>query len=110
MLSEEWKQILDYFIESGLSQKAFCQREGIDFTKFKYQWYTHRHRLGANNPTDISTRFEPIVIQSMKNDAPEPLITLNTGITLKFPNKTECQFEFKGPVNSLLVLLKEMAQ
>lgn len=62
-LIEEWKQ-------SGLSQKAFCERHPIRFYQFYYWYkcYRRQHDVGEDNKSGfVKLRIEkPVVLSSVE--------------------------------------------
>jgi len=112
MLSSYWKEILERFIESGLRQKVFCRQENIEFSQFKYQWYTYRKLLQPEITRKPNNPFEQVVLTTtvpVQEEKRIAQVTINSAIKLTFANSTQCEFEFSGPVNALSTLLKEVA-
>lgn len=48
--------------ESGLSQRAFCKREGISLATFSY-WRQKELRRAAEAPTDPAPAFTEVVVE-----------------------------------------------
>ena len=68
--SRDWKSINAEYELSGISQKSFCQKNGINLATFQY----HRRRLvGSYAPSQNNVEQEFVEIkphaQSIRNDA-----------------------------------------
>ena len=79
--ASQWRAILSAFAGSGLSQKAFCEREGLALSTFSY-W---KRRL-ANDDAAPSSEAEAAVIDlGALDDRPEGWaveIALGDGVSL----------------------------
>lgn len=53
--AQEWTQVIDQFHKSGLSQREFCQREGISPSNLQ-RWRRH---LSANDEAFVELRTTP---------------------------------------------------
>jgi len=69
-------EFIERWQESGLSQKAFCKAEGLNYNKFKY-WYTRKKQLSLKGQ-ELKPSFIPISVPSTA--------TAFSGIELSFPN------------------------
>ena len=71
-------QMIDQWQQSGLSQKAFCQANGIAYHVFHYWYGVYR---SDKNP---SGSFLPLQIQHPKTDKPITITGVN-GIQIRIP-------------------------
>ena len=62
--SEEIKQLLSGYEQSGLSRRQYCEQQGVAITTFDY--YRQRHRKGPR----ASQRATPLVRVKLKDSAP----------------------------------------
>lgn len=78
----QWRSILSAFADSGLSQKAFCEREGLALSTFGY-W---KRKLQSGGAAASSPDAGPAVIDlGMLDDRPagwEVEIALGEGVSL----------------------------
>lgn len=68
--------LIERWQESGLSQKAFCKAEGVNYYRFKY-WKTRRKQLGFQEEGGHPL-FIPVSVPSTAKTY--------SGIELSFPN------------------------
>ena len=74
----EWLAVLSRFQDSGLSQRAFCLREGLSLHSFLYHYYrrTKSSQLATTPPT-----FLPVIVKPIHQYHPEP----NDALVLVLP-------------------------
>ncbi|WP_422452199.1 MULTISPECIES: IS66 family insertion sequence element accessory protein TnpA [unclassified Endozoicomonas] len=80
---EQWQQIIDQQIASGLSQKAFCQTQNISLATFT-NW---KRKLRDNDNTDsfdIAQASAPEWVE-VPNGLTEPPASLNWQLELELP-------------------------
>ena len=69
--------------ESGLSQRAFCKREGISLATFSY-WRRKELRGAADAPAAPAPAFTEVVVEPRLNVAPAS----TSSIEVTFPDGT----------------------
>ena len=80
-----WIGLLDAFERSDLTQKAFCQSEGVNYHTF-VNW---RARLKCGEQNRAPVRFQQLSIESAPSQAPESLeVTLPCGTALRGSSAT----------------------
>lgn len=92
--------IINRWESSGLSQKAFCKVEGINYYKFKY-WktqYQNEQKLTDKNQVDVQKDFIALEIPNIK--------TLISGIEINFPNGVKLCCDQGLEPNQLSELIK----
>ena len=84
----DWSFHMSEWPSSGLSQKAYCAREKINFCKFKnqrYRWLKQRKLEPAKSPIDKKVSLKPLLLKpahSSANPGTELLLELPAGIRL----------------------------
>ena len=74
----EWAEVLSRFQDSGLSQRAYCKREGLSLTSFLYHFY---HRARRAKKANTPPTFLPVIVQPIPQYHPEP----NDALVLVLP-------------------------
>ncbi len=80
-----WKQIMDRYESSDLSQQKFCEANSIDFRKFKY----YRYRLSLTRRLKKTKTSTPSFIPVKLNQSPK---ASSEKICLLHPSGIECSF------------------
>ena len=84
-LSAHWKNHIEAWQSSGLSQAAYCRQQGINAQSFSSQLYAFRSQRTAESPTLI-----PVQIQQ---PLPEPIsLQLAQGHRLELPASISAQW------------------
>ena len=65
----KWPEVLSRYQYSGLSQKAFCLREGLSLHSFLYHCYRRTKRA---QPTKTPPTFLPVIVKPIPQYHPEP--------------------------------------
>src|SRR5438270_3959322 len=86
---QRWRQLIGQWQRSGLTVRAFCQRQGVAVASF-YAWRrTLRQRNSSACPTRRPVTFLPVHVRpdgSDGGDAPPPLeLVLPNGRRLRIP-------------------------
>ena len=92
---KDWEAIFAEYKVSNLSQKAFCQDQGLSWNQFRYQWDRKNPKKVEGNslilespPAKIS--FEAIsLIPSCK---PKEVMTINKA-SIYLPNQVRCDIK-----------------
>lgn len=92
-----WAKLLADFKVSGLTQRAFCEREGLKFDTFKYHHYRQRKQAKST-----SEKLLPVRTMALPLPSTAFVLRLPTGVELKVP----VQFDPES-LKSLLSLLKD---
>ena len=74
----EWPEVLSRYQDSGLSQKAFCLREGLSLHSFLYHCYRRTKRA---QPTKTLPTFLPVIVKPIPQYHTEP----NDALVLALP-------------------------
>lgn len=81
MLPEhEWKRLLKEYDKSGLTQKAFARREGINVNTL-VAWLGRRRKKMAGDQTNKPVRFQELALSAGSSPALE--VHLPGGLVLK---------------------------
>ena len=111
MSHDDWEPIIKRYMDSGLTQKDFCKKEGLVFLKFKYHWDNYRKRQSIKTTPHRQQRFEPIAFEQVSSPRPiENAPQTTCKVSLKLPNAFECQLDFSGSMMDVAVFLKEVAK
>ena len=68
--------------ESGLSQRAFCEREGVSLATFSY--WRQKERLGGERAPSPAPAFTELVV----DHAPSASLTTAVAIEVTYPDGT----------------------
>ena len=74
----EWPEVLSQFQDSGLSQRAYCLREGFSLHSFVYHYYI---RSKSSQLTTTPPTFLPVIVKPIPQYHPEP----NDALVLVLP-------------------------
>ena len=75
-LSRQWRQYIEDWRNSGLSQQAFCRDRDLSYHKFHY-WRKKLAHAPANKTPPRSSALVPVTYQS-----PSPV----SGLSVQLPN------------------------
>jgi hypothetical protein len=107
---EYWERLLKGYERSGLSQEAFCSAQGIPIEKFNYQWRkqfgTRSNKTKAQNNSDTSCPFEPILISNQDTIQQEPVTSQS--IIIRFPNQICCEIKIDIKSKDFSSLLNQL--
>jgi len=83
---QHWRDLIACWQRSGLSVRAFCQRQRLAVPSF-YAWRrTLRQRDGQAQPASASVTFVPVQIRHDATDPPAALeLVLTDGRCLRIP-------------------------
>mgnify|MGYP006446476763 CR=1 FL=1 len=82
---DEWQRLLTSQATSGLSQKAFCQREGLAQSTFQYWKRRLGHQSASCDDTEGPTSAASVIDLGTLEDRPagwEVEIVLGDGVSL----------------------------
>lgn len=85
----DWPAVLERFSSSGLSQKAFCEQNGISISTFNYWMKKRRGGYRTGELTDetgskfVELEFIPGLQRAM-NGAQDLVVELPLGVVLRF--------------------------
>ncbi|HEV3256580.1 MAG TPA: hypothetical protein VG013_06865 [Gemmataceae bacterium] len=84
---QHWRQLINQWQRSGLSVRAFCQRQHLAVPSF-YAWRrTLRQRDGLARPATPPVTFLPVHVRPDASNAPPPLeLVLADGRCLRIPH------------------------
>jgi transposase-like protein len=92
---EDWRQVISEHKQSGLTVKAFCQKQGVSEALF-YSW---RKRVVAE---DHPARFALVATNGVAPSAPALLLVLTGGERLEIPSGTD-----EATLRTVLGLLRQ---
>lgn len=102
---DHWLSIFEDCKQSGLSQRKFCDKNDLPFSKFRY-YYNKLIRAKSSsanlNFQNEAVNFEPVIINKETSTQSVPSIPLK----IKFPNQILCSIEVE--LISLKPVLKEI--
>lgn len=81
---EEWQISVDDFLNSGLTQKEFCNQNGLILARFVYYLQLHRKKLNHTRPLQEPSTFSEVVVKKSAN-------SLQDEIKIELPNGFRCQ-------------------
>jgi hypothetical protein len=83
---QHWRRLIDQWQASGLSVRAFRERQHLAVPSF-YAWRrTLRQRDGSAGPVSPRVTFLPVHVRPDERDAPPPLeVVLANGHRLRIP-------------------------
>ena len=64
----EWPEVFSSFQKSGLTLRAYCLREGLSVTSFRYRYY---HRAKGPRRAKASPAFLPVIVKPTPLFLPE---------------------------------------
>ncbi len=76
-----WKEVIEKYQSSGLSQKKYCKEHNLSFTTFKYYFYKLSH-----NQKQQAANYQPIKLITTRPSNTERAIKFD----IKFPNGMQC--------------------
>lgn len=77
--------------ESGLSQRAFCEREGVSLATFSY--WRQKERLGGEAADAAAPAFTELVVDSALNASK----TVPAAIEVTYPDGTRVRIPVPAP-------------
>ena len=80
--SEQWQHIINEQLESGLSQKNFCQSRNISITTFTH--WKRKLRGDSQNTSSSDSKVQQDWIE-MPLDLPQPVSTSDWHLELELP-------------------------
>lgn len=80
---DKWRRLVDEYLQSGISQKAFCEQRGLSLPQLVYY---HGKFKRENSPQAVTSGFVPVKIQR-----PEKSSEMSE-IKLSLPNGFQCTF------------------
>lgn len=110
-LIKYWETIIEEYKASGLSQPAFCKKNGLSCNQFQYRWYQHNlsNRAKKNSSTFedncFASSFESVTIA---HPAPRSETDHVTGLVIHLPNKIRCDVKVDLRNNAFATLLKQL--
>jgi hypothetical protein len=79
--SAEWKGIVELFYQSGLTQKAFCEKHNIKQSTFK----NHVTRFRSAKSTPKSSSLIPVKLAGSAMESGIICLSLPNGVQIKAP-------------------------
>lgn len=92
----KWQKIIEEYLQSGMTQKAFCEQRDLSLPQLVY----YHGQFKADKTPPANAAFVPVKIPSRDK------ITVATEIKLSLPNGFQCVF----PVNADVVQIKRLVE
>lgn len=82
----DWQSVVERFRGSGLSQKRFCEREGVSLSTFSYWLKKAAGNVAVSSAGAkfVELDFLPVVPATKVDDAPDLIVELPLGVVLRF--------------------------
>ena len=78
----EWAQVLDRYKSSGLTQKAFCRGEGVNYHTF-VAWLGRRRRADGNGDNRAPAKFHELQLSGAQGSASSLEVVLWDGTVIR---------------------------
>lgn len=84
---DKWHRLVEEYLQSGMTQKAFCEQRGLSLPQLVY----YHGQFKPGNTTTVNASFLPVKIASRDKVAavPEIKLTLPNGFQCVFPTNTD---------------------
>jgi hypothetical protein len=94
---ENWRKIIDEYLQSGMTQKSFCEKENLSLPKFVYYYsqFKRENELPLNKPS-----FVPVKVPNLEKSAGI------SEIKLSLPNGFQCTFPSHIDVSQIKRLIE----
>jgi hypothetical protein len=89
----EWEDHIKGWEQSGLSQRAYCAREGIKWPSFDY-WRRHLKALNQSKKVELGKPLQlvPVKVESASVVAKELRLIHGSGWELRIPSTMEAMW------------------
>lgn len=84
---DKWQRIIEEYLQSGISQKAFCEQRGLSLPQLVYYY----GKFKPSKSTTANASFVPVKV-AVHDKAPvasEIKLSLPNGFQCSFPSHTE---------------------
>lgn len=99
--TDEWTALIEAYLQSGLTQKAFCQQHGISFHSFRHR-YQRSPLFRGKRRGQRAAGFQPILMARAPSTAADPwVVRCGDDVRIEFPAET--------PVDTLIRLVRGLA-
>ncbi|NVJ20367.1 IS66 family insertion sequence element accessory protein TnpB [Myxococcus sp. AM011] len=96
---DEWKQLVEEFKASGLTQKEFADRHEVSLSAFQYKLYKKsRSTLGQRSESTERSRARFLPVEVVASPVPRTReglmleVALPRGVLLRFPEGTQAEY------------------
>ncbi|MFY2562609.1 IS66 family insertion sequence element accessory protein TnpA [Corallococcus terminator] len=96
---DEWKQLVEEFKASGLTQKEFAERHEVSLSAFQYKLYKkQRSTLGRRSESTGRPRATFLPVEVVASPVPRTReglmleVALPRGVLLRFPEGTQAEY------------------
>lgn len=98
---DEWTALIEAYLKSGLTQKAFCQQHGISLHSFGHR-YQRSPLFRGKRRRQRAAAFQPLVMARAPSTAADPwIIRCGDDVRIEFPAEM--------PVDTLIRLVRGLA-
>ncbi len=110
-LIKHWDTIIEEYKVSGLSQPAFCKKNGVSCNQFQYRWSQHNLAKRAKQNAFIfenncsASSFESVTIA---HPVPREEMSHVAELAIHLPNKIRCDVKMDIRNDALATLLKQL--
>jgi len=85
----DWQSVVERFRGSGLSQKRFCEREGVSLSTFSYWLKKAAGNMAVSSGARfVELDFLPAVPATKVDETPDLVVELPLGVVLRFHGVT----------------------
>ena len=97
---DQWRKIIDEYLKSGMTQKAFCEQRGLSLPQLVY----YHGQFKMRKAPAASASFVPVkvAVQDKATAASEIKLSLPNGFQCSFPSHTDAT-QIKRLVEVLLL-------
>lgn len=93
---DKWRRLVEEYLQSGMTQKAFCDQRGLSLPQLVY--YYGQFKTGKTS--SVSASFVPVKIACQDN------ATATSEIKLSLPNGFQCSFPSHTDVTQIKRLVE----
>lgn len=85
---EKWRKIIEEYLQSGMTQKMFCEQRGLNLPQFVYYYSQHKIEKAA---APKAAAFLPVKVANQDKTAGicEIKLSLPNGFQCSFPSYTD---------------------
>ncbi len=84
---DQWRKIIHEYLQSGMTQKAFCEQRGLSLPQLVY--YNGQFKVGKISSENASFVPVKMTIQDKTKAASEIKLSLPNGFQCTFPSYTD---------------------
>lgn len=93
---DKWHTLVEEYLKSGMSQKAFCNQRGLSLPQLVY----YHGKFKADKSPSVNPSFVPVKVPDQDK------VAVTTEMKLSLPNGFQCVF----PVNTDTTQIKRLVE